>query len=342
MVTHCQVALWAALVLVLLLATVVSPRWRGTWRGAILAGCLAGVLLLIEPILALALPICAAAFWLGEGPKGWKERFQAAALGRLAAMAGVALLVVAPWIARNWMVHGEPVFIKSTFGYALWQGNNPDSWGTDKIPKPTAEVLRSRHDGSLESIDRALWEARHETLYIDDVLLRPTGYREFAGLTEPQRSRLLGRRAVAFIRGNPGRYGRLCLDRLRYFLLFDETNPKAANPVYRWATVTWLVLGFVGLLVSLPRARSLWAVYAIFAAVTLFHALVITSVRFRIPIEPISFVWAAFAVTPFVTRIGLRSRIRVYRPGERSGTDPGEARSLRGPQWKSGDGRRAA
>ena len=347
MVTHCQVALWAALLLVFLLATVVSPRWRATWPGAILTGSLAGALLLVEPILALALPICAAAFWLGEGrlgerQNGWKDRFQAAALGRLAAMASVALLVVAPWIARNWMVHGEAVFIKSTFGYALWQGNNPHSWGTDKIPKPSAELLRNQHDGSLRSIDQALWEARHETLYIDDVLLGPTGYREFVGLTEPERSRLLGRRALAFIRGNPGRYGRLCLARLRYFLLFDETNPKAANFVYRWATVSWLVLGFIGFLVSLPRAGSLWAAYAIFAAVTLFHALVITSVRFRIPIEPVSFVWAAFAVTPFLARFWPRSPIQVYRPGERSGNEPGAADTLRGPHWRSGAGRRAA
>ena len=50
-------------------------------------------------------------------------------------MAGVALLVIAPWTVRNWLVHGEPVFIKSTFGYAFWQGNSPGSWGTDKVPK---------------------------------------------------------------------------------------------------------------------------------------------------------------------------------------------------------------
>ena len=41
--------------------------------------------------------------------------------------------------------------------------------------------MRQQHDGTLAGMDRALWEARHETLYIDDVLLKPTGYREFAG-----------------------------------------------------------------------------------------------------------------------------------------------------------------
>ena len=34
-------------------------------------------------------------------------------------------------------------------------------------------------------------------------------------------------------RDEPGRYARLCLRRLRYFVLFDETNPKTRSTVYR-------------------------------------------------------------------------------------------------------------
>ena len=303
MVTHLQVAPWAALLLTLLLAVVASPHWQATRRGAIIAGCLAGLLLLVEPILALALPICAAAFWLGEKQNRWQDRFRWGSVGRVALMVGVAALIVSPWIVRNWRVHRQFVFVKSTFGYAFWQGNNPISWGTDKIPKPSAEQLRLDHDGTPAGVNRALWEARHETLYIDDVLLKPSGYREFAGLSEPERSRLLARRALRFIRHNPARYGRLCMNRLRYFLLFDETNPKAANRVYRWSTIIWLVLASLGLLVSLGRWREFWPSYAVFFAVTLFHALVITSVRFRIPIEPLSFVWAATAMELLAARL---------------------------------------
>jgi hypothetical protein len=342
MVTHMQVAPWAALILTTLLAVAMSPRWQATWPGAVLAGVLAGVLLLVEPILALALPVCAIAFWMGESGRRWDRRFRPMALARVAAMALLAAAVVAPWLVRNWLVHGEFVFVKSTFGYALWQGNNPASWGTDKIPKPSAERLRLDHDASLAGMDRALWEARHETLYIDDVLLKPGGYREFAGLTEPERSRLLGRRAVEFIRDHPGRYAGLCLARLRYFLLFDETNPKASNRIYRAATIVWLVLTLVGLLVSCGRWRRLWPTYAIFAAVTLFHAMVITSVRFRIPLEPMSFVWAAWAVVPFGAHWAAPRRIRVYRPGEHRLDPPHASDGLDGPHWHARRKRRAA
>jgi hypothetical protein len=245
-------------------------------------------------------------------------------------MAGVALLVIAPWTVRNWLVHGQPMFIKSTFGYALWQGNHPLSWGTDKIPKPSAETIRLANDGTLRGMDRALWEARHETLYIDDVLLKPTGYRQFAGLTEPQRSALLGREAWQYIRQDPGRYLKLCLQRLRYFLLFDETNPKAANQLYRISTVAWLVLAFIGLLVSSSRWRRLWPTYALFVAVAAFHSLVIVSARFRIPVEPLSFVWIAAGLAP----LAAPHRVKVWRPGERP-RDPFEpAQSLQGPHYR--------
>lgn len=350
-VTHLQVAIWAALFLTLLVAVVSSPRCRGTWRGALAAGALSGLLLLVEPILAIALPFCALAFWLGDlrvsrpplrlaYPSGAASvetpaagRRIARATIRTAAMAAAAALVIAPWMVRNWRVHGELVFVKSTFGYAFWQGNNPASWGTDKIPKTGAERLRLAHDGTLAGIDRALWDARHETIYIDDLLLKPNGYRELAGLTETERSRVLGRRAVEFIRSDPGRYARLCANRLRYFLLFDETNPKAANRLYRLSTVIWLVLAAVGLMASLGRWRSLWPTYAIFFAVTAFHALVITSVRFRIPIEPLSFLWTAAALSPLVVHAMPRPQVRIYRPGERHEEAPAKNEPLGGPRW---------
>lgn len=225
-------------------------------------------------------------------------------------MIGVAALVLAPWLWRNYRVHGEWVFIKSTFGYAFWQGNNAASWGTDKIPKRSAEALRNAHDGTLADMHRALWEARHETLYIDDVLLAPGGYREFAGLSEPERSRLLFNRAWEFIRRHPQRYVQLCARRLRYVLLFDETNPKAANQLYRTATAIWLTLAFIGSLALKSQWRRLAPTWAIFGTITLFHTLTIVSARFRIPIEPLSFVWAAGAVAPLIDRLLIAPWLR--------------------------------
>jgi 4-amino-4-deoxy-L-arabinose transferase-like glycosyltransferase len=326
-VAHLQVTVWAALLLALLLAVVVSPRYRATRRGAILAGVLSGVLLLVEPILVLVLPICALAFWLGE-----EARWTRAAAGRVAIMAGVAAVLICPWLVRGWIVHGEPVFIKSTLGYAFWQGNNPASWGTDKVPKPTVAEMPADPDGDMSETNEAPRKIHHEMVHVDSVALGPEDYQQLGRLTEPERSRELGRRAWRFIRENPGQYVRLCLQRLRYFLLFDETDPEANGRTYRTATVVWLVLVFIGLLVSRSQWRVFWPTYAVFLVAMLFHVLVITSARFRIPVEPMSFLWAGWAVLPLVER-SLRRPLRIYGPGECPRDPFGPDHALRGPHF---------
>jgi len=319
MTTHLQVVLWVAVVFTLLLALVVSPRYRATWRGAIYGGLLSGLLLLIDPILALVLPIIALAFWSYEGGEKSRliERFRRGPILRAATMAGVALLVVTPWLIRGWVVHGQPVFIKSSLGYAFWQANHPISHGTDKIPKETVDEILRSHDGTLASIDRALWEARHETVYIDNLALTETDYCHLAALSEPERSKELGRRAMTFIADDPGRYVRLCFDRLQYFLLIDRTNPKASHPLYQATTYLWFGACVLGLLVTVGQWRRLWPTYALFAIVTIFHSLVITSVRFRIPLEPMTLVWAASAVV-FLARVAASPVRAIRRRRERA------------------------
>jgi len=294
-VTHLQVAIWAAAGLTTLLWLLLHPQWAGTTTGALLAGLLAGGLLLVDPILVLAWPVCLLVFWQAERrrrpparwyPTGW----------RTGLMVLVGLAMITPWTLRNWRVHGELVFIKDTFGYAFWQGNNPWSFGTDKIPTAWAQEALGQHDGSLAGQNRALWEARHRTLYIDDLLLKPTGYREFQGLSEPQRSRLLGRRAWEFVRTQPKQYLRLVVRRLGYFLLWDQTNPKAAHPVYRATSLLWLTGAAAGWLATWPYRRRFWPTWLLVFLLTAFHSLVITSARFRIPVEPIGIVWAALAL----------------------------------------------
>lgn len=309
MVTHVQTVCFSTLHLTLLAAWAASPCGGVRAIKAVGLGLLAGLLLLWDPILLLTLPFVGVLYWQScarEGSHrrqwaswrvssaGWSLRWM-----RLLLAACVCAATVAPWLYRNWRVHGEFVFVKSTFGYAFWQGNNPKSWGTDKVPKPSAAALRQAHDGTLAGIDRAMWEARRETLYIDDVLLKPTAYREFAGLSEPARSRVLFKRATQFICEHPERYVALCWKRLRYMLLFDETNPRAASRVYRVSTVVWLVLSLLGLLVLRPWWGRLWPTVGAAAALVLFHTCTIASARFRIPLEPLTFVWAAGSVVPF-------------------------------------------
>ena len=332
MATHLQVVVWVALVFTTLMFVVTSPRLSDTWSGAVAAGTLSGLLLLIEPIFALALPVCAAAFWLGT-PPDWCGRFRRGAILRVGTMAVTAALIVAPWVARNYAVHKRFVFVKASFGYAFWQGNNPASWGTDKIPKSTVEAIRTDHDGSPADMNRAMWQARHETLYIDQVVLTKADFDYMATLSEPDRGNYLGARAWRFIRKHPYEYWKRCAQRLRFFLFIDETNPKAANWIYRLTTLAWLVCAAAGTWMSRRNWRRLWPTFLAFGTIALFHTLTITSVRFRIPLEPISFVWvacfvegtAASLVRHYARTCGGSSLERVVFPSESPSASPKSA-----------------
>jgi hypothetical protein len=277
--THVQVALLAATLLVATLARAFEAR---TTRDGFIVGLWLAALALTDPILALAAP--GAVLAMRGARAGWRPA---------AAMALGLVLGILPWIARNAAVHGEPVLIKSTFGYAFWQGNCRLSQGTDKVVRGSVDVALSRGATSLSELNSTLWAARHEAGYLDDIALTREDYRTLAAVSEPERSRILFRRALDDLRAEPGRYARLCLRRLRYFFLFDETNPKTKNRLYRVSHLGLTVLAIVGLVLA-PRElrRRLGPTILTVGLIAAFHALTIVSARFHLPIEPLFAVWA--------------------------------------------------
>ena len=288
--THVQVALLVTTLLTTLLAA--GYRAARTLRtcDSLVAGVWLGILTLTDPILALG---GVGAAWAIISAAGTVRR----AARPLACVALAALLVVAPWIARNYRVHHELVFVKSTFGYAFWQGNCSLSEGTDKVVRPSVESALAASERSpidLRALNNTLWAARHEAGYLDDVALSASDYQQLGALPEPQRSRILFRRAVADLRREPARYFRLCARRFRYFWLFDETNPKTRNLVYRSSLIALTLAALFGLsLAPLDLRRRLAPTFATAALISLFHTLTIVSARFHIPIEPMMAVWAA-------------------------------------------------
>jgi len=288
--THVQVASLAAVLLTACLAWAYRAGRTGRWRDALGAGVALGLLALADPILGLVAPGMAWAILQGNG---WRR--SARLVATVAATAGLCVL---PWVIRNARVHGEFVPIKSSFGYAFWQGNCSMSEGTDKVVRPSVERALNRGSGNLRDLNAALWEARHEAGYLDDIALTPADYRKLGAVSEPERSRVLFRRALADLRADPGRYPRLCLRRLRYFVLFDETNPKTRSPVYRVGHLGLTLLAALGLLIATPEARRRLAPTLLTAAlIASFHAMTIVSARFHLPIEPLMGLWAASGMT---------------------------------------------
>jgi hypothetical protein len=290
--THVQVALLGATLLCWFLVFAYRAGIAGTTGAACKAGACLALLGLTDPILSLAAFAGTWAIYMGR-KTALRPRAEATRL--IAMMWLVAAFGVAPWIVRNAAVHGEFVAVKSTFGYAFWQGNCALSEGTDKVVRTSVETVLSGWNGrsGLAAINRTLWAARHEAGYIDDIALSQADLRRLGGLSEPERSRVLFRQAIAELEQTPGRYLTLCLRRFRYFWLFDETNPKTRTWAYRGGHLGLTLLALLGLGLARPEVRtSLGPTVAAALLVSLFHALTIVSARFHIPIEPLMAVWA--------------------------------------------------
>jgi hypothetical protein len=328
--TQVQVATIVSLLTVTVLWTAARVARSGSWVDALACGTTAGLVVLTDPIMVLVLIVAMAmiacrctdessasyrstsrnpglntgALSLPVGTTIAPAATVASTCSRVASrpvlLAGVTLAtfagVIAPWVMRNYHVHGELVFVKSTFGYAFWQGNHPRSFGTDKIPLPRSSAQDEPKGGGLRALERSLWHTRLvDTLYIDDAVLANERIKELSALSEPKRSRELFAESIAYIGQHPAHYARLCLQRLRYFLLFDETNPKSRVAVYRASHLVLQLAAALGLWLTRTHWRRLWPTYLVFALVTAFHALTIVSARFHLPLEPIEWIWAGLA-----------------------------------------------
>src|SRR5205814_4446229 len=128
-------------VLVWTLARAYQAGATGRPRDAAIAGGCLALLALTDPILSLAMLGIAWAIWRGRSG-GLGRLRQALRLTTVAAL--TALMGVCPWLVRNVQVHGEFVAVKSTFGYAFWQGNCALSEGTDKVRRSSVERVIER------------------------------------------------------------------------------------------------------------------------------------------------------------------------------------------------------
>jgi hypothetical protein len=304
--THVQVATLATTLLVWTLALAYQTGNTARSQDAIATGGLLALLALTDPILTMAAAGAGWAIWLGQSgnPVPVRGTIRMGALVAIIAAAGVF-----PWLLRNGLVHGEFVAIKSTFGYAFWQGNCALSEGTDKVARPSVQriLLRVNSSASLIDQNRSIWAARHEAGYIDDIALKEDDYRRLGSVSEPERSRILFRCALAELGAEPARYARLCLRRLRFFILFDETNPKARILAYRVPHLGLTIFGGLGLVLAGPGLRRrLMPTILTATLIALFHTFTIVSARFHIPIEPMLALWGAAGIGRMAEELGFR------------------------------------
>ena len=196
----------------------------------------------------------------------------------------VVFLCILPFTMRNWLVFDEFLLLNSNTGYAMYSAQHP------------------MHGNRFEEY----WAAPVPT--------------ELDGLNEAQLDRALLRRGLTFVLGEPWRYARLCLSRVRAFLEFWPTPGAPLLHNIGRVVSFGLYLPFMlhGLYLAIKYRRLDWHHGLVFLFVcfySLLHILTWAMVRYRLPVDAVVMPFAALSVETISRDLRLRRSRRRLRSG---------------------------
>jgi len=254
-----------------------------------LSGVLWGSLLLAQPTVALVF-----AGWL------MLLHFKSQrSNGQKIMLALVPLLMVSPWIVRNYVVFHRIVFIRDNLGKELAESNNPCA---------SALWAVNNNNGCFASVD--------PNLNGDEALrLRSMGEVEY--------NRMRMGDAIHWIRANPGAFLALSAARFSAFWFPPFSEGQSAGELDQpWVLHCFTLLSVAGMVVMWMRART--AAY-VFGLWLLFFPLVYYFVQF-LPRYRWSIVWATLLPSSYflveLVRGRLIPRNSTKQPLRRQGRKP--------------------
>jgi 4-amino-4-deoxy-L-arabinose transferase-like glycosyltransferase len=259
-------------VLLIVLAYVYWARHK-TWKRALFVGFVLGVLVLSRPPLILLAPLLLVLMVLS---------YERRAVPHFAAVCGVCILVLGPWLWRNYLVHDRFVFVSTNGAIAMFEGNNQYATGVS---------YRDMSD---------LW------------LQHPQLAQELAGLDDASRASRLYQESITYARAHPKETMVLALKKFVYFWWFKPrfTEGGAASGYPRYFGIFYMVayavlLGFAALGISTSRKQlaSLYIIYGLFAIQTAISMITIAGTRYRAVLEPLLAILAACAIGWLISEI---------------------------------------
>ena len=243
------------------LVSLEMEQWPG-WRGWMLFGALWGVGALANPTMLSFLPFCG--LWI------WRQRYKRGlpSFGGVMLSSFVFFLVLSPWLVRNYKVFGRFVFIRDDFGLQFRLGNNKLADGM-----LIAALQPNLNKPELENFQR-MGEIAYEAY--------------------------CRKRAIDWIRANPGRFALISLKRFFYYW---NGVPRNTNSVAPWDFRSSLFLASSVLVIwGLGRAvrqkrPGAWLFAGLVATYPTVYYFVYPHARYRHPIEPELFILAVFLLS---------------------------------------------
>jgi 4-amino-4-deoxy-L-arabinose transferase-like glycosyltransferase len=203
------------------------------------------------------------------------------------------VVIVGAWTLRNQHALGHPVVVSTNGGYNLWLGNYPgvkaSTGNRFEVPGMEEEAMRL---GSLPG-------------------------------NEVTRDRAFSHRAMEYISADVPRFLRLSLSKLlNLWALYQEpmTEDRPRLSFEKLASIfsygLLLPFALVWLFVSLPKSRVAVLVLLLFLSYSMVHAVILSKVRFRLPLDSFVIIYGSGGV---VASVRALSRRRLARSGAGSG-----------------------
>ena len=275
------------LILFSLTFTLVKAQRSGSRRSAVLVGLLIGAATLTRAFFLAFLPLIF--LWgLLAFPNDRALGLRRSALALLC-----ALLAIAPWTYRNYLVQNAFVLVSTGGGSAFWGGNNADVLD-DSDPRRYGGWVPYRERSDRERL------LRFEEGETTEFLLEPE---------HDRRSYLLG---LAFLREHRGDIPRLAYRKLRRFwglrARFTAGNRfvTAANVLSYGVLLPFFLFGLFATLRSNDRRRELVPVYLLLAWSQVVAMVFYGSLRFRFSIEPFIILLGVQGLSQILEKVGSR------------------------------------
>jgi len=229
-VAHIPIILWendlAGLIIVVLAFPMYKAfRIRLSKTEIVVTGLLWGILLLLTPVPLLVLWTWLLALLL-FGPQLKRH---------LMVLAVIPVLVIVPWLVRNYLVFRQPIFLRDNLGLELAVSNNP-----------CAQFSLELNQG----LDGCFARNHPNESFIEALRVKAMG--------EPAYNKARLHEAFTWIHGNPSRFLALTAERFAAFWapsVMDRSPGSADNYRPDWILDAFTVLSIPGLLLTWRKNR---------------------------------------------------------------------------------------
>jgi hypothetical protein len=294
-----------------------------TWGVAALVGVIFGLSLLIRPLLPLLAVFCA--FWFLFR----LSLLQTAA--RLLPVAVVGGLVIVPWIVRNFDVFGAFVPMTTTSGANFWQGNSRytipyfqagyDVQWTSPAPEEIGEFDPNSREADARRFALGIQFLRENPDKIPELLWTKFLIHWSIDVT-PRLNPTEGELPRVDYRGNVIREGEIEGD----FTLGElpPGDPVAAysqplfdqigRTIHRFYFGGLLILSLIGVVLTRHLWREVSLLWFVQIALTIMYVIFHPSTRYRVPTDPLLFIFGASAL--IMLALWWRSRARQPMPAQ--------------------------